>query len=86
MTKTVEASDTAGQPSLKRVVGRWMLLFFVVGDILGGAGIYVLVGKVAAYVGGVLWVRKPAVRWQGKRDRRNPHHAGQVTDESNPCL
>jgi predicted membrane protein len=32
-----------------------MLLFFVLGDILG-AGIYVLVGKVAGHVGGMLWL------------------------------
>lgn len=41
--------------SLKRVIGRRVLLLFVVGDILG-AGIYALVGKVAGYVGGVLWL------------------------------
>ncbi|MFE3452858.1 APC family permease [Nonomuraea sp. NPDC059194] len=39
---------------LKRVIGRRMLLLFVVGDILG-AGIYALVGKVAGHVGGALW-------------------------------
>nr|WP_062342908.1 APC family permease [Herbidospora sakaeratensis] len=42
-------------PSLKRVIGRRMLLLFVVGDILG-AGIYALAGKVAGEVGGALWV------------------------------
>jgi len=45
----------SGQHSLKRVIGRRVLLLFVVGDILG-AGIYALVGKVAGYVGGALWV------------------------------
>ncbi|MFD1935735.1 MULTISPECIES: APC family permease [Nonomuraea] len=40
---------------LKRVIGRKVLLLFVVGDILG-AGIYALVGKVAGYVGGALWL------------------------------
>ncbi|WP_327090135.1 APC family permease [Nonomuraea sp. NBC_01738] len=43
------------QHSLKRVIGRKVLLLFVVGDILG-AGIYALVGKVAGYVGGALWL------------------------------
>ncbi|WP_084965433.1 APC family permease [Thermoactinospora rubra] len=43
------------QPSLKRVIGRKVLLLFVVGDILG-AGIYALVGKVAGHVGGALWL------------------------------
>jgi basic amino acid/polyamine antiporter, APA family len=49
---------TEGQtahPSLKKVIGRRVLLLFVVGDILG-AGIYALVGKVAGYVGGALWL------------------------------
>jgi amino acid transporter len=32
-----------------------MLLFFILGDILG-AGIYVLVGRVAGHVGGMLWL------------------------------
>jgi APA family basic amino acid/polyamine antiporter len=55
MAQTVDASHTAPQPSLRRVIGRRTLLFFVMGDILG-AGIYVLVGKVAGYVGGMLWL------------------------------
>jgi hypothetical protein len=41
----IEASNEPKQSSLKRVIGRRMLLFFVLGDILG-SGIYVLVGKV----------------------------------------
>ena len=52
MAKT---ADPADQPALKRIIGRQMLLCFVLGDILG-AGIYALVGKVAGYVGGVLWL------------------------------
>jgi amino acid transporter len=55
MAKREDAANTAGTPSLKRVIGRGMLLCFVVGDILG-AGIYALVGKVAGYVGGMLWL------------------------------
>ncbi len=55
MAKTVDSADIAGQPALKRVIGRGMLLCFVVGDILG-AGIYALVGKVAGHVGGMLWL------------------------------
>ena len=49
------AANDAGAPALKRVIGRGMLLCFVVGDILG-AGIYALVGKVGGYVGGMLWL------------------------------
>ncbi|MBA2893590.1 APC family permease [Nonomuraea soli] len=40
---------------MKRVIGRKVLLLFVIGDILG-AGIYALVGKVAGHVGGALWL------------------------------
>ncbi|SFJ66459.1 APC family permease [Cellulomonas sp. KH9] len=49
------SSGTTSTPQLKRSVGRRMLLVFVVGDILG-AGIYALTGKVAAEVGGAVWV------------------------------
>ena len=40
---------------LKRVIGRRVLMLFVIGDILG-AGIYALVGQVAGKVGGAIWV------------------------------
>ncbi|WP_245436948.1 APC family permease [Mesorhizobium helmanticense] len=43
------------EPSLHRVMGPWLLLLFIVGDILG-TGIYALTGKVAAQVGGVVWL------------------------------
>jgi len=39
---------------LKRVIGRRVLMLFVIGDILG-AGIYALVGQVAGNVGGAVW-------------------------------
>jgi basic amino acid/polyamine antiporter, APA family len=55
MATVEDSANTAGKPALKRVIGRGMLLCFVVGDILG-AGIYALVGKVAGYVGGMLWL------------------------------
>ncbi|MEU5882147.1 APC family permease [Spirillospora sp. NPDC047279] len=53
-------SETAVDPQqseggLKRVIGRRVLMLFVVGDILG-AGIYALVGQVAGKVGGAVWV------------------------------
>ncbi|MGW4420994.1 APC family permease [Streptosporangium sp. NPDC004631] len=54
MAEATIEPDSA-QHSLKRVIGRKVLLLFVVGDILG-AGIYALVGKVAGYVGGALWL------------------------------
>lgn len=43
------------EPSLNRVLGPGLLILFIVGDILG-TGIYALTGKVAAEVGGVVWL------------------------------
>src|ERR671916_2063223 len=53
----IEQEDTTatGEPALKRVLGPWLLLLFVVGDILG-TGVYALTGKVAAEVGGAVWL------------------------------
>ena len=45
----------ASEPSLRRVMGPWLLLLFIVGDILG-TGIYALTGQVAKHVGGVVWL------------------------------
>jgi len=41
--------------SLRRAVGTPLLYFFILGDILG-AGVYVLVGEVAAESGGAVWL------------------------------
>src|SRR5688572_27008652 len=46
---------THEQPALKRVMGPGLLLLFVVGDILG-TGVYALTGRVAAEVGGAVWL------------------------------
>ncbi|HXV93837.1 MAG TPA: APC family permease [Pseudonocardia sp.] len=43
------------QPHLRRAIGPKLLLFFVIGDILG-TGIYALTGSVAAEIGGALWL------------------------------
>ena len=52
-------TDVAGtapaQPALKRAIGPKLLLFFVIGDILG-TGIYALMGSVAGRIGGALWL------------------------------
>ncbi|MET9020919.1 APC family permease [Actinopolymorpha sp. NPDC004070] len=48
-------SDTGAEPELRRAIGPKLLLFFVVGDILG-TGIYALTGKVAGEVGGAAWM------------------------------
>ncbi|RRO17659.1 amino acid permease [Saccharopolyspora rhizosphaerae] len=53
MTAKDSPSNAQG-PALKRVLGPKLLLFFVVGDILG-TSIYALTGKVAGRVGGALW-------------------------------
>ncbi|WP_280224591.1 APC family permease [Nocardia farcinica] len=41
--------------TLKRVVRTPLLYFFILGDVLG-AGVYVLVGQIAAASGGAVWV------------------------------
>jgi basic amino acid/polyamine antiporter, APA family len=51
----VDSAPAHTQPELKRAIGPGLLLFFVVGDILG-TGIYALTGSVAAEIGGALWV------------------------------
>jgi amino acid transporter len=42
-------------PALKRALTTPLLYFFILGDVLG-AGVYVLVGQVAADSGGAVWV------------------------------
>jgi basic amino acid/polyamine antiporter, APA family len=59
-TPNVPVSATAALPpgsedgGLKRAITPGLLLFFIVGDILGG-GIYALVGEVAGETGGAIW-------------------------------
>ena len=54
-TESVPQSAKTVEPSLHRVMGPWLLLLFIVGDILG-TGIYALTGQVAKQVGGVVWM------------------------------
>src|SRR6201991_3729902 len=49
------SQEATSEPSLNRVMGPWLLLLFIVGDILG-TGIYALTGQVARQVGGVVWL------------------------------
>ncbi len=51
---TATTAEGTHPTELRRAVGRKMLLFFVIGDILG-AGIYALVGEVGAETGGAIW-------------------------------
>jgi basic amino acid/polyamine antiporter, APA family len=46
------AEEQSGQ--LRRAIGPWLLLFFIVGDMVGG-GIYALVGDVGGVTGGAIW-------------------------------
>ena len=50
-----QEQPAAAEPTLKRVMGPWLLLLFIVGDILG-TGIYALTGQVAKQVGGAVWL------------------------------
>ncbi|MEU6459909.1 APC family permease [Streptomyces sp. NPDC047065] len=43
------------KPELRRTLTTGLLYFFILGDVLG-AGVYVLVGQVAAASGGAVWV------------------------------
>lgn len=52
---TASSTEQTAEPSLHRVMGPWLLLLFIVGDILG-TGIYALTGQVANQVGGVVWL------------------------------
>jgi amino acid transporter len=55
MPTTVTDSSAVRGPGLKRVIGPKLLLFLVIGDMLG-TGIYALTGDVAARVGGAAWL------------------------------
>ncbi|MFN8189741.1 MAG: APC family permease [Nocardioidaceae bacterium] len=47
--------DVETAPELRRVMGPWLLLLFIVGDILG-AGVYAVTGQMASTVGGIVWL------------------------------
>jgi amino acid transporter len=55
MPTTVTDSSTVSGPGLRRVIGPRLLLFLVIGDMLG-TGIYALTGDVAGRVGGAAWL------------------------------
>lgn len=52
---TPQAAGAPDTPALKRALTTPLLYFFILGDVLG-AGVYVLVGQVAADAGGAVWV------------------------------
>ncbi|EAQ01535.1 amino acid transporter [Pseudooceanicola batsensis HTCC2597] len=55
VTETGPEEPGADDGKLKRAIGPGLLLLFIVGDVLG-TGIYALTGKVAAEVGGIVWL------------------------------
>ncbi len=52
---TESAGDESDGGGLRRSIGGGLLLMFILGDVLG-AGIYALVGEIAAESGGAVWV------------------------------
>ncbi|WP_313811053.1 APC family permease [Glutamicibacter sp.] len=56
MSATREETPASGEETeLKRVIGPKLLLFLIIGDIIG-AGIFAITGKVAGQVGGAAWL------------------------------
>jgi len=55
MAASDEPRETDERPELHRAIGPKLLLFLVIGDILG-TGIYALTGDVAGEVGGAAWL------------------------------
>ena len=53
-TKAALEYESQEETPLKQAISRRMLVFFVIGDILG-AGIYALVGEVGGKTGGAIW-------------------------------
>ena len=51
----ISPEDTAGEPTLRRSIGLWQMTLYGAGGMLG-AGIYGLIGKVAAEVGSAIWL------------------------------
>ncbi|MEU2548506.1 APC family permease [Streptomyces roseolus] len=49
------SGDTGAHQPLRQVLTTRLLYFFILGDVLG-AGVYVLIGEVAATSGGAVWV------------------------------
>jgi amino acid transporter len=54
MSATATTPPAGADGPLRVAISRNMLLFFVVGDVLG-AGIYALVGEVGGRIGGAIW-------------------------------
>lgn len=55
MTATAETTEQLEETELNRTITGRLLFFYVLGDVLG-SGVYVLIGAVAAAVGGAFWL------------------------------
>src|SRR5262245_28451329 len=55
MTAAAEREPDVDDAGLKRTITGRQLFFYTLGDVLG-SGIYVLIGLVAAAVGGAFWI------------------------------
>lgn len=55
MNRPAHDDTELAESPLKRTLTTPLLYFFILGDVLG-AGVYVLVGQVAAESGGAVWV------------------------------
>ncbi len=56
MAESTATGEQAGEDTeLKRVLGPFLLLLFIIGDIIG-AGIFAVTGKIAGEVGGLAWL------------------------------
>ncbi|MEU3527359.1 APC family permease [Streptomyces sp. NPDC038707] len=53
--QTTDDAPQDGTPTLKKALTTPLLYFFILGDVLG-AGVYVLVGQIAAESGGAVWL------------------------------
>jgi outer membrane lipoprotein SlyB len=72
-SRAVEAQpNEAGQ--LRRAISGRMLLFFVIGDVLG-AGVYALVGQVGGRVGGAIWAASESSRHRREHEAELCVHA-----------
>ncbi|WP_372463522.1 APC family permease [Streptomyces spinosus] len=54
-TAETDGTPHSGAPALKKALTTPLLYFFILGDVLG-AGVYVLVGQIAAESGGAVWL------------------------------
>ena len=68
MEQTGEPLETAGgEPTLQRTISLWQMTLYGAGGMLG-AGIYGLIGQVAAEMGSAIWLAFALVAGRGGTD------------------